>query len=305
VETLPPFLMAATRFVVPGVALVLWTRIRGAPAPTLRQWGSAALVGNLLLLGGNGIVSWAEQWVPSGLAALLIASVPLWMGLMSFLVEPAARPRARGVVGIAIGFAGVALLVGPAGEGADGRHLFVGSIAILVASMLWAVGSLVSRRVDVPKNHLLTIGMQMLTASAGLAIAGTLGGEWTRVDPGIFTARALGALIYLILFGSFVAFAAYVWLLRVSAPAKVATYAYVNPVVAVFLGWALADEALDGRTLLAAAIIVGSVVMITTERVRRAGRPRAPGAAEVEVVEVVGGPQPSPSSASVSRSHSA
>jgi drug/metabolite transporter (DMT)-like permease len=289
VGTLPPFLMAATRFVLPGAALVLLARSRGAPAPTAAQWRGAAVAGNLMLLGGNGLVSWAEQWVPSGLAALLIAVVPLWMGLLQWMIEPAARPGPRGIAGILLGFVGVAILVDFSSDLDGGTHTLVGSLAIVLASLLWASGSLAWRRADAPRAPLLGIGMQMLAGSAGLAVAGTVTGEWARVDPAAVSTESLVALVYLMILGSIVAFGTYTWLLRVSTPAKVATYAYVNPVIAVVLGWAILDETLTARTLVAAAIIVTAVVMITTER-----RPAVRIAA-----------QSSESSVSVSRSHSA
>jgi len=290
VETMPPFLMAATRFVVPGAILVAWRRARGAAAPTGTHWRSAAIVGTLLLLGGNGLVTWAEQWVPSGLAALLVASVPLWMGVMNWMIEPSARPRARGIAGLFLGFAGVGILVDPRGDlGAD-PQLLVGALAIVVASSLWAGGSLYSRRAELPDDPLLSTGLQMLAGAVSLAVVGTIAGEWARLDPAAISTKSALALLYLIVFGSIVAFTAYVWLLRATTPAKVSTYAYVNPVVAVLLGWGLAAEPFTARTLVAAAIIVASVVMITTEVSPRT-RSRAP-------VD-----QSSPSS-SVTRSHS-
>jgi drug/metabolite transporter (DMT)-like permease len=276
VESLPPFLMAGVRFVVPGAVLVLWARMRGATAATSRQWRSAGIVGTFLLLGGNGIVTWAEQWVPSGLTALIIASVPIWMGLMTWMIEPAARPRAQGIAGLLLGFAGVAILVDFAGStGGDGR-LLPGSLSLLLAAAFWAAGSLVARRIDLPENLLLSTGMQMLGGSAALLLTGTLLGEWGRLDLGAVTVKSLLALGYLIVFGSIVAFSAYVYLLRATTPAKVSTYAYVNPTVAVLLGWALADEAITERMLVAAAIIVTSVIMITTERTESGIRTRSP-----------------------------
>ena len=272
VETLPPFLMSAVRFAVAGTALVVWRRARGVMPATARQWAVATIAGNLLLLGGTGVVSWAEQWVPSGLAALLIASVPLWMGMMNWLVEPLARPRARGISGILVGFTGVGLLVDPSGGLVVGRPMLVGALAILGASMLWAAGSLYSRHADRPKDPLLVTGMQMLGGGAGLIVTATIAGEWSRLDPAMLTAPALGALGYLIVFGSIVAFSAYVWLLQVATPAKVATYAYVNPVVAVILGWAILGEPLTARTFVAAAVIVTAVILITTERVAASTR---------------------------------
>jgi drug/metabolite transporter (DMT)-like permease len=275
VETLPPFLMAATRFVIPGAVLYAWFRRRGAPAPTGAQWRAATLSGSLLLLGGNGTVTWAEQWVPSGLTALIIASVPLWMAAMSWVVEPGARPGPRGIAGIVVGFAGVAYLVEPGGELGRDPHTLIGALSIVLASALWAAGSLTSRHLPRPDNAFLASAMQMLGGSAALAIAGTLAGEWSRVDLAAVSPRSALSLLYLMTFGSVIALSAYVWLMKVSTPAKVSTYAYVNPVVAVLLGWGLAGEAVTSRTLAAAAVIIASVVMITTER-RTAPRGSAP-----------------------------
>jgi drug/metabolite transporter (DMT)-like permease len=274
VETIPPFLMAATRFAVPGAVIYAWLRHRGEPAPTRAQWRQAFVVGALMLLGGNGLVTWAEQWVPSGLAALIIASVPLWMGAMNWLVEPGARPGARGVAGVLIGFAGVAFLVGPGGELAADRRLLLGAFALVLASASWAAGSLVARREHRPRSPFLATAMQMLGGSAALLVTGTLAGEWQRLDPTTISASSVLSLLYLMTFGSVIGLSAYVWLLHVTTPAKVSTYAYVNPVVAVFLGWALAGEAVTGHTVAAAVVIVISVVLITTERpVRRAVAP--------------------------------
>jgi len=266
VETLPPFLMAATRFVVPGAAMYAWLRLRGTPAPTRAQWRAAAVTGSLMLLGGNGLVTWAEQWVPSGLTALVIASVPLWMGVMSWLVEPSARPGPRGILGIVVGFAGVAVLVEPHGELGGSPRTLLGAFAVVIASGLWAAGSLYGRRAPRPSNAFLGSSMQMLGGAAALAITGTLAGEWGRVDLAGVTPKSVMSLLYLMTFGSVIALSSYVWLLQVTTPAKVSTYAYVNPVVAVFLGWALAAEPISLRTLFAAAVIVTAVVLVTTER---------------------------------------
>jgi drug/metabolite transporter (DMT)-like permease len=277
VESMPPFLMASARFLAPGIALCAWSLSRGARAPSAAQWRSAAIVGALLLAGGNGLVSWAEQWVPSALAALLVASIPLWMGVMQWMVERSARPGPRGVAGLALGFCGVAILVSPeSGLGRDSR-LLAGAAAVLLASALWAAGSLYSRRADLPESPVLAAGMQMLAGSACLAVVGTISGEWSRVDPGAISPRSGLALAYLSVFGSIVAYSAYIWLLRAASPAKVATYAYVNPLVAVVLGWALGGERLTSPTLAAAGIIVFSVVLITTDGRRSGGGGRALG----------------------------
>jgi len=268
VETLPPLLMAASRFVIPGAVLYFWLRRRGAPKPTAAQWRAAAVSGSLLLLGGNGIVTWAEQWVPSGMTALIVASVPLWMAAMSWIVEPGARPGPRGIAGIVLGFAGVAYLVEPGGEAGRDPHTLIGALSIVLASALWAAGSLTSRHLPRPGNAFLTSALQMLAGSGALVLAGTLAGEWGRIDPAAVSVRSAVSLLYLMTFGSVIALSAYVWLMQVSTPAKVSTYAYVNPVVAVFLGWVLAGETVTTRTLGGAAVIIASVVMITTERRR-------------------------------------
>jgi drug/metabolite transporter (DMT)-like permease len=230
------------------------------------------------LLGGNGIVCWAEQWVPSGVTALLIASVPLWVALFQWIFEPAHRPRTRGITGLVLGFAGVAYLVKPGGASEAEPRLLLGSVALILASAFWAAGSVRSRHLDNPKSPLVTTAAQMLTGSAGLLMVGALTGEVGRLDVRGISLHSWLALGYLIAFGSIVAFSSYVWLLRVVSPAKVATYAYVNPVVAVLLGWGLAGEAITARTLLAALIILGAVVLIQSER------PAARGTARREAV---------------------
>lgn len=276
VETLPPLLMAGARHFASGVILVAWVARSRPVRPTREQYRDAAIVGLLLLLGGNGLVTWAEQWVPSGLAALLVATVPLWMALLNGVIDPATRPHARGWAGIGLGLCGVALLVEPRGELAASPQMLAGAFGLICAALLWAAGSLYSRRAKLPRDRLLSTGMQMLSGSLGLALAGLLSGEAARVHLDLVSLRSFLSLLYLIFFGSIVGFTAYVWLLQVVSPSKVATYAFVNPAVAVFLGVTLGGETLAPRTLVATAIIVASVVAITSER--RGPRPAvAPG----------------------------
>ncbi|HYJ78734.1 MAG TPA: drug/metabolite exporter YedA, partial [Longimicrobiaceae bacterium] len=264
IETLPPFLMAGARFVISGVALYLLAR-GGQPAPTRAQWRATAIVGACLLLGGNGGVVWAEQHVPSGIAALLVATVPLWMVLLEWRAGRV-RPRPGVFAGLVLGFAGVAILMGP-GQLLGGRGVHpVGAVVLVLASLSWAAGSVYSRRAPLPASQFLGTGMEMLAGGALLLLAGTVAGEWARLDLAAVTPRSWLAFLYLIVFGSGVGFTAYIWLLRHVSIAKVATYAYVNPVVAVLLGWALAGEALSARTALAAAVIIAAVVFITTSR---------------------------------------
>jgi drug/metabolite transporter (DMT)-like permease len=277
IETLPPFLMASSRWIVPGLAFIAWARMREkAPSPTAEHWRTTAIIGIFLLVGGNGIVSWSEQWVPSGWAALLIATVPLWMALLQWGMARA-RGRSHSLAplagfGILLGFAGVGILLaasgqmrGPSGEGMEGRNI-LGSIMLVVAALLWAIGSLYSRKAALPSSPSLAIGMEMLCGGIALLVLGTIAGEWNRVQLSDVSARSLLALLYLTLFGSMLGFSAYVWLLRVSSPEKVSTYAYVNPVVAVFLGWIAGGEPVTRGVLVATAIIVGSVVLITSAR---------------------------------------
>src|SRR5262245_26308566 len=172
VASMPPFLMAGVRHLVPGLILFAWARARGAPTPTPTQWRAAAVVGLLLLLGANGLVTWAEQWVPSGLTALLLATMPLCMGILGGLVEAESRPGRRGVAGILLGFAGVAILVEPRGELATDSHVFIGALGILAGAFLWSTGSLLARRLPLPKNGALATGMQMISGGVGCLAVG-------------------------------------------------------------------------------------------------------------------------------------
>lgn len=266
IETIPPLLMAGVRFLTAGALLYAWCRRRGVPAPTRAQWRAAVVVGGLLLLGGNGAVVVAEQWIPSGLAALLVAAVPLWMVLLDWGWGSRLRPSGRVAVGLMAGFGGVGMLAGAPGVGAGGTMELVGGGLVLMGALSWAAGSLYSRSAPQPAHPRMWVATQMLAGGALLLPAAVATGELARLDLGGVSAKSVLALAYLIVFGALVAYAAYIWLLSVSTPARVGTYAFVNPVVAMFLGWALADEPLSFRSLLAAAIIVGAVVVITTER---------------------------------------
>ncbi len=268
VETIPPFLMAGTRHLAAGAILFLYALRKGAPRPTARHWKSAALVGTLLLLGGNGLVSWAERRVASGPAALIVASVPLWMVVLSAAGE---RRRAAGPVlaGLALGLGGIALLVLPAASGSAAGVDPVGAGVLLLAALSWSVGSLASRRLPLPSSTLLATGMEALAGGAVLWIVGLAGGEGAALHLSAITARSGLSLAYLVVFGSIFGFSAYVWLLKVSTPERVSTYAFVNPIVAVALGVALGGETLTLRTAVAAAVIVGAVGLILRYGKRR------------------------------------
>lgn len=267
IETMPPFLMAGVRWILAGSLLYAWRRAKGDGAPTLRNWGAAAVVGLLLIVGGNGTVSWAQQFVPSGFTALLIAVVPVWIALLEWLRRDGTRPTPRVWAGVLLGLAGVGLLVAPAVLGsADelGPSFLLGSGLILLASFSWANGSLWSRRAPLPASSLLGASMQMLAGGVALTLVGLAAGEASRVDLAGVSACSWLAWGFLVLFGSIVAYSAYVWLLKVTRAELVATYAFVNPVVAVILGVALAGETFSAATGLAAALIVVAVALVVT-----------------------------------------
>ncbi len=264
VESLPPFLMAGARFVIAGALLYVFMRLRGDARPSLLHWKNSAISGTLLLLGGNGLVVWAEQYVTSGLAALIIAIVPLWIALLDWARPQGERPSAKNMLGIAIGFAGVILLVMGQGKDVHGAGIHVGGvIALVFACILWAGGSLFMKHNARPTSPLLGVAMQMLCGGATQLLVGLLLGEMAQTDFSTFTDRSLIAFVYLVVVGSWIGFSAYIWLLQVCNPSLVATYAYVNPIVAVFLGWWLLDEHLTGQTIVAAAVIVVGVCVIT------------------------------------------
>ncbi|MBN2386748.1 MAG: EamA family transporter [Anaerolineales bacterium] len=281
VETLPPFLMAGTRFLVPGLLLVTWRLLAGDPGPTPRQWRATAIVGLLLLLGGNGLVSWAEQRVDSGIAAILVGTTPIWLVLLDALLVSHRRPRWMAIAGLLTGFAGIVLLVGPQNILlGKGNYDLAGIGAVLMAAFLWSVGSIYSRAADLPRSPLLSTGMQMLAGCGGLVLVSLISGEWTGFALETVTSRSWLGLLYLIIFGSLGGFVAYTWLLRHAPISLVSTYAYVNPLVAILLGNWLAQETLDARVLSAAAIIIGSVIVINIARQREAAAARPPGQEE-------------------------
>ncbi|MGB4675250.1 MAG: EamA family transporter, partial [Aggregatilineales bacterium] len=210
--------------------------------------------------------TWGEQHIASGLAALLVATVPIWIAALDWLRPGGTRPDGPVIAGLLLGFVGILLLVGPGNLGGGEGNYTLGTLAVLGAAFSWALGSLYSKRAPLPGDALQGIGMEMLAGGVWLWLAGTLAGEWGQLNLGAISLRSGLALAYLTLFGSLVGFTAYVWLLRVVSPARAATYAYVNPVVAVFLGWALAGEELTPLTLVAAAVIIAGVVITTTYR---------------------------------------
>src|SRR5512134_860738 len=267
VETIPPFLHAALRFLISGAILYIWRRAAGDPAPTLGNWKSTAIVGTALLLGGNGLVAWAEQTVPSGIAALMITTSPFWLVLFESMRAGGTKPTWQAILGLFVGFAGVFILVGPAEiTGSEVSFDTFGIILLLLAPLFWSMGSIYARGADMPRSTLLSTGMQMLTGAVALFLVSVVRGELNGFSFGAVSLRSWLGLLYLITFGSLVGFVSYGWLLHNAPISLMSTYAYVNPVVAVFLGSLLSDEPLNGRILVAAAIIIGSVILINSAR---------------------------------------
>ena len=283
IQTVPPFIMAGLRNLLAGLLLFTFRRLRGDPLPTRRQLRNAAIVGFFLLTCGNGGVSWAEQRVPSGVAALLVGSAPLWMILIDAVrlrLRPLQatgsqaarrRPGWLSVLGVLVGFSGIILLVGPSElTGLQGEVDLVGGLVLTLASFCWAVGSLYSRGAALPASPLMGTSLEMISGGAALLVLGTLTGDWPRFHPAAISGQSWLGFGYLVIFGSLVGFAAYTWLLRVAPTTLVSTYAYVNPMVAILMGNLLAQEPLTPRVVIAALVILGSVALITaTQPVNR------------------------------------
>jgi drug/metabolite transporter (DMT)-like permease len=267
IQSIPPFLMAGVRFFLAGIIMFAIARFQGAPNPEPATWRDALIVGACLLLFGNGGVTIAEKWVPTGLAALLVATVPIYIALLGWITGAAPRPTLMVWLGLIGGFVGVGLLVGSAftnSSNSPHNHLALGMSILLFGSLIWSAGSLYSRRAKNAPSPFLAAGQQMLCGGALLILAGVAFGEYRGFDPRHITLLSAGAFVYLVVIGALVGFPAYIFLLRHCDPAKVATYAYINPVVAVLLGTAFAGETLTMRTLLGAGLIIGSVAVVIT-----------------------------------------
>ena len=270
IETIPPFVLAGARHVIAGLILFVWMRATSDERPTPRHWFSAAVIGALMLFGGNGGVSWAVQVVPSGIAAVIIALMPLWLVVLDWLRPGGIKPSARVVVGLVLGFAGIVLLVGPERLAGSDRVSPIGAAVLILASLSWAIGSLLSRQMLLPQTLLLGVALQSIAGGALTLLVAGAAGEWARFAPAAVSARSLVALTFLVLLGSIVGLSSYIWLLRVTTAANVATYAYVNPAVALVLGWLLGGESLTARAMLATVIILAAVVLIVSTREKQA-----------------------------------
>jgi drug/metabolite transporter (DMT)-like permease len=269
IESIPPLLMAGSRHLLAGLLLFAWSRLKQrAPRPGPQDWGRAAGLGLLMLVTANGATTWAEQLVPSGLTALIVCTSALWLVLLNWLWLGAVRPAPRTVVGLVAGFGGVALLVVP-GNFAGSEHVSpLGALVLTGAALSWSVGSIYAIKLSRPRYPTLFVSQQMIVAGVVLLLVAALSGELDRFAPSAISSTSATAYLYLAVFGSLISYSAYFWLIRHTTPDRLATISYVNPLVAVILGWALAGEALSLRVLLAAAVILCAVGLITSTRMQ-------------------------------------
>ena len=263
VMEIPPHLLSGSRFVLAGVLLYAWARLRGHAAPTLNHWRSATVIGGFLLLGGNASVAWAEKTVPSGLAAVLIAVAPIWMVGLEW-VRGGPRPTKLVAVGLLLGLAGVALLVSGRGS-AESRVDPMGATILVLASASWAWGSVLSKTAALPKSPFVATSIEMIAGGVLLLLTAALSGQFQGFDLAQVSFEAVAWWGYLVVFGSLVGFTAYIWLLGVTSIAKAGTYAYVNPIVAVLVGWAVLHEPVTTRMLLAAGVILLGVALVNVD----------------------------------------
>jgi drug/metabolite transporter (DMT)-like permease len=276
IETIPPFLMAGMRFLLAGMIMYSIAWSQGASKSTWANWRTSLIVGACLLLAGNGGVTISEQYIDTGLAALIVAIVPIYILILSWATGMTPKPLPIIWIGLVGGFVGVGVLLGPALRFSSngGRHPAIGMSILLVSSFIWSAGSLYSRTAKHAASPFLTAAQQMLCGGLLLLLAGIVTGELRRFHPGSVSILSLAAFSYLVIIGAVVGYTAYILLLRHCDPAKVATYAYVNPIVAVLLGAAFAGETLSARVLIAGALIIGSVaIVITTQQLRARAEP--------------------------------
>ena len=269
VREVPPFLLAAMRFLVAGLLLYGWIVARGERSPSRRQWTSAFLLALLIFVFDYGLLFWAEQRVPSGVAAVMMATIPVFMVLSEIIFLGTQRLTVRLALALLIGIAGVAVLMSRSLNLGGAPIDRAGAVALIVASMSWSVASALTRKLPLPSSKLMSSGAQMLAGGVLLTFAAAWLGEFRNFHPGTVSLGAWLSLLYLIVAGSIIAFTAYVWLIHHESPTKVGTYAYVNPVVAVLLGYFLGAEELGWRTILGTLFVFISVVVITTTRVKK------------------------------------
>lgn len=264
IATIPPFMMGGLRFFIAGAVVYLWEWHKGTPHPEPEQWRDAIIVSSLLLVLSMGGLVWAQQFIPSGIAAIVFASVPIWMSLLAWWFFRGERPRGWVLLGLTAGFCGVLLLVKNSVDHLDGNTgEWLGYVVVTLAAVSWAWGSLYSRTATLPRSPFLAVSLQNLTGGVCHLLISLWIGEWDAFSLSSVSLPSTFSLLYLILFGSLIGFAAYLWLLQTADPTLVSTYAYVNPVVAVLLGWAMAGEQLQSSDTLAAALILCAVIILT------------------------------------------
>ncbi len=270
IDSIPPFLMAGTRFLAAGSLLYVWARLRGAPRPQRSHWRTAFITGGLMFLFGNGILGWAEQYVPSGTVGLLVATVPMWSVVIGAVLNRE-RPSLPVMVGLAVGLLGVGLLVGPGNIASGNSQTFLRIGVILAACFSWAVGTHFSRRATQPASQNMATAMNLMAGGILLIIFSSANGEYVGLDITEITLKSVLALVYLVVFGSLIGFSAYMWLVKVTTPARASSNFYVNPVVAMLLGWLFAGETITILNLVAGAVIIGAVVIIMSQKTQTKG----------------------------------
>jgi drug/metabolite transporter (DMT)-like permease len=281
IETIPPFLMAGVRFLAAGLLMYGFMRLRGAANPTLRQWWQLAIVGMFLFLGGNGLVVWAEQYITSGLAALLVSLLPLWLILIDWLWVGGSAPKPIAMIGILFGIVGTVVLIDPVQFTDSDIHL-PGALTVLLASLLWAIGSIYSKKFRQPDSIFMSAAVQMIGGGVSLLLVSAGLGELQGFDPGRISRTSVAGFSYLMVFGSMIAISAYVWLLQNATATSVSTYAFVNPAVAVFLGWLIADEPVNAHILFGAGIILAGVFLVVFASIRKNTVRTVPGPSSIE-----------------------
>jgi drug/metabolite transporter (DMT)-like permease len=264
VREVPPLLLAAMRFLVAGLVLYGWARAKGAPAPTPREWVVASGMGAMVFLFDYGLLFWAEQRVPSGIAAVVLATIPVFITLLEIAILRTQRLTARLALALLVGIAGVIVLVNPSASFGEAPIDRAGAAALLVSALSWSLATVMTRKVKLPQSKSMSSAAQMTSGGVQLLLAAAIAGEFSRFHPGSVSWNAWLALLYLIVAGSVIAYTAYIWLLHYESPTKVGTYAYVNPVVAVLLGYFAGGEAIGSRTLLGTALVLASVIAINT-----------------------------------------
>jgi drug/metabolite transporter (DMT)-like permease len=282
VAEVPPFLLASIRFLTAGIVLYGWMRVKGTPSPRLREWGGATLLAVLFFVFDYGLVFWAERRVPSGVTAVMMAMIPVFMSLSEILIMKTQRMTARLAIALLMGIAGVAVLISHSVSFGDAPIDTLGAVALLIASISWSVGSALTRKLPLPAEKGMSSGAQMFAGGVLLTITALTLGEFRGFHLQAVSVKAWLALVYLIVAGSIIAFTAYVWLIHHESPTKVGTYAYVNPVVAVLLGYFLGGEGIGPRTMLGTALVLVSVVVIT---MTPAASPRPPVGVQQELVD--------------------